>query len=130
MSDENDARRPMTAAELRAMAGLPPAAARLAVVPDEDLRAVVTALMEILHDARDGLHQYGAGLRMAYERFAYELRRSGFRVDVVASRHARAAAQRRLGELAEARGNVALAMAFYDLALGSWPEVGCRRRLE
>src|SRR4051794_16530735 len=101
----------MTAAELRAMAGLPPAAARLALVPDEDLRLIVTTLMELLQSGRHGLDRHGAGLRDAYERFAYALRRSGFGVDETADRRARAARQRGLGELAEAHGNLAGAIA-------------------
>jgi hypothetical protein len=99
------------------------------LVPDEDLRLVVRTLMELLQARRELLDAYGRGLRERYEVFACVLRESGFRFYETDDRKARAKDQRRLGELAEASGNIAAAIVFYEWALASWPEIGCRRRL-
>jgi hypothetical protein len=103
----------------------PPGAA-----PPEDLRLLIAALMELLSAERDRLNRYGAGLRDSYDEFAEALRRSGFSLNETGDRKIRAQEQRRLGELADALGNAFGAIAFYELALRSWPEIGCRRRLE
>jgi hypothetical protein len=129
-SEPSDHKRP------RATEPAPPVKAAVVTngAPDarspEDLRLVVATLMELLSSERDRLSQYGAGLRDSYDEFAGALRRSGFRVNERRDRKIRAQEQRRLGELADALGNVSGAIAFYELALGSWPEIGCRRRME
>jgi hypothetical protein len=85
--------------------------------------------MELLLDARDSLSS-NVWLREAYEEFALELSRSGFRINERATREQRAADQRRLGALAEARGDIAGAIVFYDLAMRSWPDLACAVRLD
>ncbi len=134
MADADDLRpvrrRPMNAAELRRMAGLPPAQTSPQLVPPDDVRLILRALMELLQSRRQDLDNYRKGLRERYERFACTLRESGFDFTEVEDRQARADRQRRLGELAEASGNVDGAIAFYELALRSWSAIGCRRRLE
>jgi len=99
------------------------------LVPDADLRLVVETLMELLKDRRALFDAHGRWVRRSYEAFACALRNSGFRIAEFQQRKARALAQRRLGELAEARGHVAGAIAFYALALRSGRDVGCRRAL-
>jgi hypothetical protein len=98
--------------------------------PPEDLRLVLATLMEILFAQRDKLNEYGMGLRDVYDDFRQALRYSGFHLTETLDRKTRAQEQRRLGELADALGNVPGAIAFYELALTSWPQIGCRRRLD
>ena len=86
--------------------------------------------MEILFAQRDKLNEYGMGLRDVYDDFRQALRYSGFQLTETLDRKTRAQQQRRLGELADALGNVPGAIAFYELALTSWPQIGCRRRLD
>lgn len=86
--------------------------------------------MEILFAQRNKLNEYGVGLRDVYDDFRQALRYSGFQLTETRDRKARAQEQRRLGELADALGNVPGAIAFYELALTSWPQIGCRRRLD
>ena len=115
------------------MAGLDPAAMfsrTPAVQPESELRLVVAALMELLEGRREQLDTYGHNLRHRYESFRAALAESSFVLDTTRDRKGRAEAQRQLGELAERRGNVDAAIAFYELALRSSPTIGCRRRLE
>jgi hypothetical protein len=107
-----------------------PARPRPQLVPDADLRLVVATLMELLKDRRGLFDAHGRHLRLSYEAFACALRNSGFQVGEFQDRQARARTQRRLGELAEQRGDIAGAIAFYELALRSYADVGCRRLLE
>jgi hypothetical protein len=86
--------------------------------------------MEILFAQRNKLNEYGVGLRDVYDDFRQALRYSGFQLTETRDRKTRAQEQRRLGELADALGNVPGAIAFYELALTSWPQIGCRRRLD
>lgn len=111
---------------------LPPAIAApgLQLVPPDDLRLIVTTLMELLKARRSELDAYGPGVRRRYEVFACALRTSGFAFNETKDRQQRARDLRRLGELAAHGGNVAGAIACYELALRSWPAAGCRRALE
>lgn len=106
------------------------AAERLELAPPEDLQLIVATLMELLKSHREELNSYGPTLRRRYEEFACALRNSGFRFHETKDRKARASNLRRLGELAERHGNAAGAIAFYTLAIRSWPGVGCVRALE
>ena len=107
-----------------------PARPRPQLVPDPDLQLVVATLMELLKDRRALLDAHGRRLGRSYELFACALRNSGFRVAEFQTRKDRALAQRRAGELAEQRGNLAGAIACYELALKSYADIGCRRALE
>lgn len=106
------------------------AAERLELAPPEDLQLIVSTLMELLKVHREELNSYGPTLRRRYEEFACALRNSGFHFHETKDRKARASDLRRLGELAERHGNAAGAIAFYTLAIRSWPGVGCVRALE
>ena len=120
----------MNADDLARMAGIElQRQAQPPVRPDPELRVIVAALMELLDDRRELLDKFGGDLRNRYEFFRCALEESGFSIDTTTERKARAESQRHLGELAEKRGNVDAAIAFYELALRSWPEIGCRRRL-
>jgi hypothetical protein len=123
--------RPMfNADDILRRAGLPLSRKAYRQVPPQDLRILVAALVEILNDARADLHLYGGRLGEYYELFVCELYSSGFRFDAVAERKMRAQLQRRVGELAELRGDVEGAVAFFELAIASWQDVGCRRALD
>ncbi len=121
----------MTAEDLLRMAGLPYRPAPPQLVPDEDLRLIVGALMEALKDVREDFARYDrtGDLRRQYERFACALRSSGFRIEETLTKQARASRERRLGELAEQRGDVDAAIVHYERAVRSWTAIGCRRRL-
>lgn len=125
-------RRPTSAEDLLRKAGIEPTDVlpTTASAPDAELRLVIAALMELLEERRERLDQFGGDLRRRYEVFRCALEESGFALDTTTERKNRAHAQRKLGELAERRGNVDAALFFYELALRSWPEIGCRRRLE
>jgi hypothetical protein len=125
---EDDAGREK-AEELRRLADRLVEPAGAIVLGPEDLQIVVKTLMELLLDARDSLSS-NVWLREAYEEFALELSRSGFRINERTTREQRAADQRRLGELAEARGDIAGAIVFYDLAMRSWPDLASAVRLD
>lgn len=126
-------RRPSGAAELLALIGATPDDLEddsPQLEPDAELRLIVSALMEVLADRRELLDKFGGDLRRRYELFRCAVEESGFGIDTTAEQKARAEKQRRLGELAEKRGNVDAAIFFYELALRSWSAIGCRRRLE
>jgi hypothetical protein len=90
---------------------------------------IVVALMEALADVRWELDQVDrrGKLRLAYEAFRCELERAGLPVRW-ATRRDRAKGHRRLGELAETRGDVVAAVWHFDQAVRAWRDVGCRRR--
>lgn len=107
------------------------AALRLrSIPPSTDLKAVVVALMEALAEVRGQLDAYDPSgeLRKRYERFRLALEQAGFPVQHT-TRLARASAHRRLGQLAEARGDRDAAALHYDLAIRARRDVGCARRL-
>lgn len=108
---------------------LPSRSEGLELVPPDDLQLIVRTLMELLKAHREDLDSYGPGLRRRYEAFACALRNSGFRFHETKDRKHRAEDLRRLGELAEVHGNAAGAIAYYTLAIRSWPAVGCGRAL-
>lgn len=122
-------RQPMDAHQLLEMAAVQHRPEPPQLVPPDDVRLILTTLMELLQEHRGELHKVGRGLKNQYEVFACALRDSGFRFDETEDRQARAERQRRIGERAEARGNVDGAIVFYELALQSWSEIGCRRRV-
>jgi len=87
-------------------------------------------VLELVGDVDHQLHKYGARIVDPYRDLQNALRASGFRADALRDRRSRAAQLRRIGALAEARGNLAGAIACYDLALRSSPSAGCWRRLD
>lgn len=90
---------------------------------------IVVALMEALADVRWELDQVDrrGKLRLAYEHFRCELERAGLPVRWT-SRRDRAKGHRRVGELAEARGDVVAAVWHYDQAVRSWKAIGSTRK--
>jgi hypothetical protein len=106
------------------------AAPPLQVEPPQDLRLTVESLMEALNDQRqvvDGVDPTGT-LRRRYESFRTALERAGFAVTGF-ERADRGARQRRLGELAELRGDFPGALRHYEAALLADPNVGEQTRL-
>lgn len=122
-----ESRQSVTAEELLALAGIEVMGRHDLVAPD-DMHLIVHTVMELLHDHGEDLDQHGEQLRRRYESFACELRDSGLLSDADDQR-ARAERQQRLGELAEKRGNVPGAIVFYELAVRSWPAIGCKHKL-
>jgi hypothetical protein len=98
--------------------------------PPADLRLIVESLMEALHDQRQVIDALDPSrtLRHCYEAFRAALERAGFAVTGV-ERLTRGARQRRLGELAELRGDFPSAVRHYESALLADPYVGVQRRL-
>jgi hypothetical protein len=99
------------------------------LTPDRVL--IVQALMEALSDVREELGPtVGFGptgkLRRAYEMFRCELDRAGMPLRFETQQH-RARGHRRLGQIAEARGDVTAAVWHYDMAVRCWRDVGCKR---
>ncbi len=121
----------MNAYDLARLAGVPLKPEPPQLVPEEDLRLIISALMEALQAARCDFTRYDrtGALRRQYERFACVLRSSGFRIEETLTRTERASRERRLAELAEQRGDVDAAIVHYERAVRSWRAVGCRRRL-
>lgn len=99
----------------------------LQVPPDVSL--IVSALMEALATERHAFNDYDrtGRLEQSYESFRCYLRVAGF-ADGWQHRRDRALGHRRLGELAEGRGDLVAALWHYDQAVKSWKNVGCRRR--
>ena len=98
--------------------------------PTRDLRQVVEPLMEALREFRwafDRVDPSGR-LRRRYEGFRCALQEAGFHVSGL-ERLDRARAERRLGELAESRGDRPRAIVHYRTALAGHPQVGVKRRL-
>lgn len=123
--------RPSTAADLRALVGAPPEQLLPQLEPEDDLRTIVISLMEALQVERTRFDAYDptGRLRRSYERFACDLRESGFHFLEGDVRRDRALRERRLGELAERRGFPDAAILHYARAVAAWPPIGCRRRL-
>jgi hypothetical protein len=103
----------------------------LKLEPDDDIKAIVATLMEALVAVRDRFNLYDRSGRLKdrYEAFRCQLEEAGFAVRFE-TRAARAAAHRRLGELAEARADLRGALMHYELAVRSRKDVGCRRRAD
>lgn len=99
--------------------------------PDAELKAIVTTLIEAFADVRDRLRFFDrtGELKVKYEAFRCALEGAGFDVRHE-NRFARAVAHRRLGELAEDRGDLDGAFLHYQLAVRARRDVGCRRRME
>ena len=97
------------------------------IVPPRDLALMVAAFLEAMTDVRDELDRYGA-VREGFEHFRRELVTAGFPVGFH-SRMARARGQRRLGEIADLRGDTHAAIWHYEQALKSYAAVGCRQKL-
>lgn len=99
--------------------------------PDEDLRAAVTALIEALDATRDRLNLFdrSGALKRRYESFRCALELAGL-AQGHRARAQRASAHRRLGELAERRGDLMAALMHYELAVRSRKDVGCQRQLQ
>ena len=99
--------------------------------PDADLKLTIASLMEVLADVRERLNLFDrtGQLRRRYEALRCALSEAGFPVRHE-SRFARAAAHRRLGELAEERGDLQAALLHYELAVRARKDVGCRRALD
>ena len=91
-----------------------------------DLRIAVESLMEVMQQHRE---QFPAKARAQYERFRCEMEVAGFGVHSYAALD-RAARQRRMGELAEHRGDVSAAIWHYQQAVKAHAAVGVKRRLE
>lgn len=95
------------------------------LAPSPDLVALVCAFVEAFNEIRDELERYSC--RERYESFVCQLRRHfpvGF-----PHRVARAQGQRRLGEIADLRGDIDAAIWHYTQALKSFNTVGCRTKL-
>lgn len=101
---------------------------RLRPEPTDEIVMLVESLMETLAEWRDELALFDrtGKLKNAFEMFRCQLQESGFSVRFERKQD-RARAHRRLGEVAEARGDVAAALLHYDLAVRSWKGVGCAR---
>jgi hypothetical protein len=98
--------------------------------PTADAVVALESLVEALGDLRwqlDALDPTGR-LRGAADEVRRRLEQAGLRVSV-RGRRARAVAARRLGELAEARGDRGAAAVHYRSAMAAWAGVGVRRRL-
>lgn len=99
--------------------------------PDRVL--IVQALMEALADVRWEFDRAEVDpqkrLRKAYEVFRCELARCGMPLQFQSQKD-RARAHRRLGEMAEARGDAYAAVWHYEMALRCWKQVGVDRRLK
>lgn len=119
--------RPLTRHHDAKVARLRRRAPQLVVPPD--LALACATLIELLADVRGAFDRYDPSgtLRQQFEVFRAALERAGLPVRFDRRRD-RAMAHRRLGELAEQRGDLAGAWLHYDLAVKAWRDVGCRQR--
>ena len=102
---------------------------RKAVPPD--LKLLLTSLVEAVREHRRYLQVAHRSMDMAlsFDLFRAQLETAGL-LDSVDTRKERALRERRLGQLAENRGDVRAARLHYEHALRSWRRVGCARHLE
>lgn len=104
-------------------------ALRKAIPPD--LKLLLTSLIEGVREHRRYLQlaHRTMDLALSFDLFRAQLETAGL-LDSVDTRKARALRERRLGQLAESRGDIRAARLHYEHALRSWRRVGCARHLE
>ena len=104
-------------------------ALRVAVPPD--LKLLLTSFVEAVGEHRHYLMTAHRSINAAraFDVFRAQLVNAGL-LDPVDTRKERAIRERRLGELAEARGDMNAARLHYEHAVRSCARVGCARHLE